>query len=87
MTSTATTEPAAAVLADPLEDAQPAERTPAATRSDAAPTRRGPRLAGMRQAAGNARTPFVWLRRIVSSRAVWLWTTVQPYLAVVSGLG
>lgn len=87
MTSTVTTEPDAAVLADPVADAQPATPAPEGKRVAAAPVRRGSRRAGLTSAAHSAGTPFVWLWRIASSWAVWLWRTVQPYLAVVSGLG
>lgn len=86
MSSTVTTEPDEAVLEDPVDDAQPDDRPPARP-GRAVPVRRSSRLAGAKRAARNARMPFVWLWRVVSSWAVWFWRTLQPYLAVVSGLG
>jgi hypothetical protein len=86
MTSTVTTEPDEAVLADPVAD-EPHEREPAGPqRVPASARRRSPRV-GARQAVATAGMPFVWLGRIVASWSVWLWTVVQPTVAVVSGLG
>jgi hypothetical protein len=85
MTSTVTTEPEAAVLADPVGDPRTVELEPAGRQGIAA--RRGSPIAAVKRGAAKAGEPVVGLARIVSSWGVWLWTVAKPFLAVVSGLG